>query len=276
MLINKKNIAVLLATYNGAKYLRAQLESIFNQSTDDFTLYIRDDGSNDRTLDIIKDFEKQYDNIIVIDNGNKNLGPQMNFMEMLHQVESKYYMFADQDDVWFPDKIKNEYKKIKDLEKKKGRPALVLTNLRLCDANEKVVNDSFWKLIHFSPKLFNDLRSYVFINYATGCTMMFNHETKEKAFPVPSYSPMHDWWITVCVYQNNGNVGFIEEPQMDYRKHGDNATGDFVASQKGKSIRIRLKEMKQLYRLAKHCHVVSNFCDFLYYKYRINHLKAGI
>lgn len=274
MLTNKKTIAILLATYNGEKYITAQLDSIFRQSVEDFTLYVRDDGSSDKTLNIIRDYQKLHDNIVIIDNEGKNLKPQMNFMELLRLVESKYYMFADQDDVWHPDKIKNEYDKITSLEKEGDFPALVLTNVRLCDGKGNVIDNSFWRLIHFSPSLFNDLRSYVFINYATGCTMMFNHKVKDKAFPIPLYSPMHDWWITVCVYQNNGKIGFIEEPQMDYRKHGDNATGDFVASQNGKTIIVRFMELVRLYHLARQCKVVNCIFDFLYYKYRINYLKT--
>lgn len=273
---NKQPIAILMATYNGEKYIRKQLDTIFAQDESGFTLYVRDDGSIDNTSAILKEYQTIHDNIVVIDNKGCNLGPQMNFMELLKQVESDYYMLADQDDLWHPDKVRNAYNKIRLVEATESGPALVLTNLRLCDSEDCVTADSFWKNIHFDPKLFNDLRSYIFINFATGCTMMFNHRVKDVAFPIPDYSPMHDWWLMVCVYQNGGKVGFISEPQIDYRKHGKNVTGDYVATQSGKSFLVRIQELFALYRLARKCHVVRTFVDFLYHKYRIKHLRTTI
>lgn len=273
---NKHAVAILLATYNGEKFLREQLDTIFGQDEGDFTLYVRDDGSTDGTLAILEDYSSRHANMILIDNEGCSLGPQMNFMELLWLVESDYYMLADQDDLWHADKVRNSLSKLRQMESETDGPALVLTNMRLCDGDGRVMSESFWKSIRFAPAVFHDLRSYVFINFATGCTMMFNHRVKDVAFPVPAYSPMHDWWLTVCVYRNGGKVGFIAEPQMDYRKHGGNVTGNFVATQSGKTLLVRIKELQSLYRLARKCQVVKTFFDFLYHKYRINHLRATL
>ena len=102
-IINKRSIAILMATYNGEKYLKEQIDSIMNQTNHDWTLYIQDDGSKDKTLDIIKSYSDER--IVWVDNGLTRQGCCMNFMSLLNKVESSYYMFCDQDDVWLPEKV---------------------------------------------------------------------------------------------------------------------------------------------------------------------------
>lgn len=269
MIQNDKPIAILLANYNGEKYIREQLESLYAQTYKDWTLYVRDDCSTDTAMDIVKSYAEKYPNIVVIDNKGKNLGAQNNFMTLLQEVESSYYMFMDNDDYWLPHKVKNEYRKIQEIEHE-AKPALIFTNLKLADKGLNIMHESFWKCIHFRPEVFCSLKDQAFIGYVTGCTMMFNHRAKEISFPVASYSPMHDWWVAINVYKHHGDIGYIEEPQILYRKHGDNATGNFVSSQKGKSLLQRWNELVQQYQLLKACGCVTGPCDYLISKRKIN------
>lgn len=274
MIRNTSPIAILLAAYNGHKYIREQLDSLFAQSFKNWILYVRDDGSTDDTLAILHEYAGKYGHIVICDNGNRHLGARDSFMNLLEQVDSPYYMFMDEDDIWLPHKIENEYRAINKLEAEK--PALVLTNLKLVDGNLNVTAESFWKINKFSPHIFNSFRYQAYLGYATGCTMMFNKEAKDASFPMPDYAPMHDWWVTVAVYRNKGNITFIAEPQMLYRKHGDNTTGDFVASQAGKSMTERIAECRAQYRLLKSCGCVSNPVDYLLLKRHINKLRSSL
>jgi len=270
MIKNNHRIALLLATYNGERFLGDLLDSLYAQSIQDWTLYVRDDCSTDHTLNIISEYKSRYNNIVIIDNKGINLKPKSNFMSILEQVESDFYMFVDQDDYWLPDKIKNEYEKIISITRGKDCPALVFTNMKLVDEKLNILSDSFWKSIHFNPQILQGLCEQAFIGYVTGCTMLFNKKAKEVSLPMAPYSPMHDWWVSICVYKHQGVVGYIETPQILYRKHGGNATGDFVASQSGKSLSIRWKEMLTQYRLVKACGCVKDPIEYLFTKISIN------
>ena len=140
-----KTIAILLSTYNGGKYLEDQLCSLVSQSAEKFHIYIRDDGSNDNTKEIILKFIQRYKNCTLLESNN-NLGAANSFMEMLLQVKADYYMFCDQDDIWLKDKIMNSYNYLKAIEDKKGIiPLLVFTDAKVVDANLNTISDSFIK-----------------------------------------------------------------------------------------------------------------------------------
>lgn len=266
------DIAILLATYNNEPYLPEQLDSLFAQTHQDWTLYVRDDGSTDHTPDILKAYQDRYgaDRMVVTSDGKGNLGARGNFMRLLDVAEADYYFFCDGDDVWLPQKVENSLAKMHAIDTDADLPAMVFTNLRLVDGQLRELSPSFWQSIHFSPDVFNDFRSMAFIGYVTGCTLLFNRRAKELALPIAPYAPMHDWWVAVCTYQNGGRVGWVSEPQMLYRKHGGNATGDFVGTQKGKGLCRRWCELMAQYRLMKACGAATSFPQYLYHKYQIN------
>ena len=137
-IVNNRSVAILMATYNGEKYLREQIDSLIAQTYRDWTLYIQDDGSKDATLDIIKEYSDER--IVLVDVGLTRQGACMNFMSLLNMVESKYYMFCDQDDVWFVDKIEKELARMKMVEAEKGieTPIIVHTDRTHTDAELNV------------------------------------------------------------------------------------------------------------------------------------------
>lgn len=107
-------VAILMATYNGDKYIEEQIQSIINQTYKNWQLFIRDDGSSDETLKIIKNFTNIDHRIHKITDNLGNLGPCLNFNELIKtHLEYKYIMFADQDDVWLENKIMISVNKIK-------------------------------------------------------------------------------------------------------------------------------------------------------------------
>lgn len=146
-IINKKPIAILLATYNAGEYLSEQIESILHQTLQDkWTLYIQDDGSKDDTISIIQEYEKNYPDIIMhIDLGLSRQGCCGNFMTLLNVIESKYYMFCDQDDVWLPEKIKCSIEAITHyLQLHPNSPALVHTDRTFVDEKLNPIQSSEW------------------------------------------------------------------------------------------------------------------------------------
>ena len=135
MIMKQKTTAILLATYNGEKFLREQLDSLLQQTYSDWTLYIHDDGSTDSTKEIIKEYEQKYENITMLRYPSQK-GAKNNFMSLLERVEANYYLFCDQDDVWRKDKVEKEMARMMVLEKDfPGKPVLVFSDLYVVDIN---------------------------------------------------------------------------------------------------------------------------------------------
>ena len=140
-------IDILMATYNGEKYLREQIDSILNQTYSDFKLLISDDFSQDSTREILHEYAKKDDRVIVFLQ-NENLGVTKNFEFLMKKVENEYFMFADQDDFWQKDKIQKSIEKMHDED-----CDLVYTNLEVVNQDLKLVNESYWKLKGFEKKI---------------------------------------------------------------------------------------------------------------------------
>lgn len=221
-----------MATYNGAKYLREQIDSIINQSFRDWTLYIQDDGSNDETISIIIDYTKTDSRIHLVDIGLSHQGAGQNFMSLLNMIESKYYMFCDQDDVWFPNKISDSLKRMQEEEVlHPDQPIIVHTDRSHTNSELKVIlksefnprNLSITKIQRKIELLKNPniLRIYTIVG---GCTMMINHKVKEIVFPFIGLR-VHDSICAMAVANAGGCISTILEPTMYYRLHGNNTCG---------------------------------------------------
>ena len=134
-----EKIDILLATYNGEKFVKEQIESILNQTYENFNLIISDDASTDNTLNILEEYEKK-DTRIKVFKKEKNKGLIDNFEFLLKNVTSDYFMFSDQDDIWKKDKIEKSINKLK--EESLG---LVYTDLEIVDEKLNVIYPSYWK-----------------------------------------------------------------------------------------------------------------------------------
>lgn len=216
-------VAVLMSTYNGQEYLQQQVDSILNQTYQDLTLYIRDDGSTDRTREIIESYDKRDSRVIFLrESSSKNLGPQASFFELLKNTKANYYMFSDQDDVWETTKIEKTLKEMNSAQKEYGNiPINVFTNLLVVDKKLSEIE------LMNPEKLDLSFLSLLFHNVITGCTMMINNPLKDKInFDQLNYKNtlMHDWWIGLLAALFGKNI-YLDEATIKYRQHGDNTVG---------------------------------------------------
>lgn len=215
-------IAILLSTYNGEKYLKAQLDSLFSQSYKNFKLIARDDGSSDKTLEILKSYD------IELLPSNENIGVKSSFETLLKYAsensDADYFMFCDQDDVWNQDKVKLTLQKIYEMEKLyKNTPILVHTDLEVVDENLHTINPSFMKLQNLNEKK-NGLNNLLIQNTITGCTAMINRDLAKLCLPMSSNAIVHDWWVGL-VASYFGKIGYLQQSTIKYRQHTSNTIG---------------------------------------------------
>lgn len=219
-------ITILLGTYNGERYIRAQLDSILNQTFKNFKIIIQDDCSTDGTLAILKEYERKYPNIITVKINKKNTGsPKHNFLDMLINNKDDYLMLCDQDDVWKRDKIEITLKEMKKIEKNCGdkKPILVHTDLTVVDENLNLIYKSFKKQMNANYGK-TSLNNIIIQNTLTGCTAMINRALSELITKEPAYCVMHDWWI-VLIASAFGVISGIDDQTILYRQHGHNEIG---------------------------------------------------
>ena len=223
---NKKSIDILLATYNGQAYLREQIDSVLAQSNQDWQLLIRDDASDDDTLNIIKDYvTKHSDRIVLIEDDSCHLGASLNFQRLLENSLAEYIMFCDQDDVWLPNKIEATLNLMKATEKEHpNKPILVHTDLKVVNSKLKTIAKSTWRYQRSFPETGNDFNKVILQNVATGCTIMINKKAKAVSLPIPKEAVMHDWWIVINVAKH-GKVVYVPDQLVLYRQHSNNAVG---------------------------------------------------
>lgn len=218
-----EKVDILLPTYNGEKYIREQIESILNQSYKNIRLIISDDCSKDITVEILKEYEQKDDRIKIYVQP-QNLGFVKNIEFLLEKVENQYYMLADQDDVWLPEKIE------KSLEKLKQENAdLVFGDLEVVDQNLNIMYPSFGDFMLLNRKInkyINSNRLNYLYNCVTGCTLLAKKETIEKILPLPTKSKyvIHDYWMGLMI-SLNGKVAYVPEKYIKYRQHGNNQVG---------------------------------------------------
>ena len=221
-----QTIDILLATYNGEKYLKELLDSLFAQTYQNWSLLIRDDGSTDITNDIIENYRSKYPNKIKFINDNeKNLGPCQNFARLIAYSKAEYIMFCDQDDIWDTKKIEISYNQITKLEKKYGNiPILVHTDQKLVNSQNNIIAHSRMRFQQLDPKLANNPKKLLSRNVVTGATIIMNSQCKSVGSPIPKEAIMHDWWIAVNVAKY-GIIDFIDVPYILYRQHEHNEVG---------------------------------------------------
>ncbi len=225
--MTQQTVTILLATYNGAQHLPAQLDSLLDQTCTDWRLLVRDDGSTDATPSILADYQARFpDRISVVPGAGRNLGASGNFAALMAEADSDFLMFCDQDDIWLPEKIGRTLSAMRELEGRHGTelPLLVHTDLTVTDERLTVVQPSLWRYQHTAPSLSAHLNRVLVQNYATGCTMLFNRAARDLALPIPTAAVMHDWWL-VLVSAAFGQVGFVDAPLVLYRQHGVNEIG---------------------------------------------------
>jgi glycosyltransferase involved in cell wall biosynthesis len=260
-------IDILMATFNGEKFLREQILSILDQDYGNFSLIISDDASIDSTPEIIRDFQKKYPDKIQFYPLSENIGVVNNFSRLMELSESNYSMFADQDDVWLPFKISVTIKKMKELENKYGEffPLLVATDLSVVDENLQIIHPSFWKFSHINPLLGLKLNRVLVRGVFTGCTMMLNRELLELSCPIPKESITHDYWIGL-IAPSFGKIGIIHQATILYRTHAKNVMGTWAS-------RVSIFH---LIHSGQQFHVDSTIRAYVFYRYFSHRLNEEL
>ncbi|MDO4161360.1 MAG: glycosyltransferase family 2 protein, partial [Prevotellaceae bacterium] len=203
-----------MSTYNGERYIEEQIESILSQENVDCKLLVRDDGSTDKTTEILDSYQNK--NMLTWYTGN-NLGPARSFMQLLFDSdEAEYYAFSDQDDYWKPEKLKVAVDSLCNYE---DIPALYFCQTQLTDAQLNPIES-----VKINPLLtFGESLVYEFIG---GCTIVMNRKLRDILIEYnPSYLPMHDVWVYSVALAVGAKIVFDKTPHILYRQHGTNTIG---------------------------------------------------
>jgi glycosyltransferase involved in cell wall biosynthesis len=228
------DLDVLLATYNGARFLPELLHSLEEQSHRDFRLIVRDDGSTDDSVDIVERWSKPagIDTLFLRD-GDRGLGAKGNFARLLEASDRPYFMLCDQDDVWLPHKVEAARSAIVSAEHRAGptTPVLAHCDLKVVGEDLQIMDQSFWKHQRFKSTYVDrshasdPVRKGLLIrNFVTGCATIGNAALRQRALPIPDESAMHDWWLAlIAAYL--GEIRSIDEPGLLYRQHISNSLG---------------------------------------------------
>ncbi|MBQ2777175.1 MAG: glycosyltransferase family 2 protein [Peptococcaceae bacterium] len=240
-------IEILMATYNAERFLRAQLDSILNQTNQDWKLIVRDDCSSDNTVEILQEYqEREPDRIQLIQSEHPSGSAQNNFFWLMQywkkHGQADYAMFADQDDVWLEEKIECTIEKMHWLEGQYGTeiPLLVHTDLAVVDEALSILNNSLFDM-HNMDSNRNQLNNILVQNIVTGCTVMINRSLIKMVCEIPKHAVMHDMWLAL-IAAAFGHIGFIDRATMLYRQHGQNVKG----AQNMKSAAYLLKKIAHL------------------------------
>jgi len=228
-------IAILLSTYNGAKFLREQLDSLLAQSHSNFVLVVRDDGSSDGSYALLEEYaEQQPERLHLLPKDNDNYGASGGFAFLVSYVlenkailglESAYMMFCDQDDTWYPNKIEAQLNAMSAAQESAGEnvPVLIHSDLEVVSEQNTAIAKSLIRYQGLEIER-NRFPNLVISNLVTGCTALINESLAEKALPIPSNAIMHDWWMAL-VATAFGRLIFLDIPLVHYRQHGNNTIG---------------------------------------------------
>ena len=233
MMSNQPTIAILMATYNGEKYLFEQLDSIVGQSYQNFKLYVCDDCSNDSTVNILQSYQNQFPNKIFVTINKMNVGVVKNFEKLLQNCEEPYIALSDQDDIWIENKLEFELKKIRKVQN--SEPALVHSDLIMINSNGDTLHDSFLNFRKIRLDKNKNINKIIGHNGVMGCTTLFNQKLKSCILPFPKSLDVHDYWIAL-VNEVIGKRFTIKEPLVKYRIHENNTSNNISKLNKKRNI----------------------------------------
>lgn len=226
-------ISIILPTYNGNRFLAEQLDSLLAQKKVKLDILMRDDSSADNTVAIAKEYEARTQGTCTM---AVHVGPRLGvvanvgtLLELASRNNAQYFALADQDDIWYPQKLAEEIAAMHDLEGQFGSnvPLLVCSDARCVDASGKPLHNSFLKKLGASKDWGHNLQQALVMSWALGCSCLGNQALLRMALPLPAHKEifMHDWWL-LLVAQSFGAVKCLRKPLLDYRQHENNVIGD--------------------------------------------------
>ncbi|CAM8676087.1 MULTISPECIES: glycosyltransferase [Leclercia] len=231
-------ISVCIPTYNGAKFIKEQINSILPQISSEDEIIISDNYSTDNTLDVIKEINDPRIKVFLfrpdeqtIDVSNILAKVSLNVQNALSKANGDYIFLSDQDDIWLEGRVNKALPLLKSKE-----PTVVVCNCTVVDENDKVLIKSYFSYITPSA---NIIRTIVKSSFH-GCCMAFNRSVVNKATPFPLYPIGHDLWLgmTGSYY---GEVHFLNEPLVLYRRHSSTVTTTGFASKRSLFDKIKYR-----------------------------------
>ncbi|HDR2365107.1 TPA: glycosyltransferase family 2 protein, partial [Enterobacter asburiae] len=241
-----KQVDIALATYNGERFIREQIESIQKQSYSNWRLLISDDGSTDSTISIIKEL-MQSDSRINIVNDSRQGGVIKNFNKALMHTTAEYILLCDQDDIWPSERLSKLVNELSCIESEKvNSEIMIFTDLCLIDEKNNIISESFYTINEINPES-NLKQSKLFWNSSVyGCSVILNRKLLNASLPIPEFAHMHDQWLALNASRSEG-LYYLEYPSVLYRQHTGNVVGGRKKSwlQKTKSLKKNLKTISK-------------------------------
>lgn len=204
--------SIVMATYNGEKYIREQIDSILVNMKENDELILSDDGSTDKTIKIIKEYQKKDKRITLIKGPNN--GVKQNFANAIKCAQGKYIFLSDQDDVWEPNKLEL----INNLFEENDYSVIVHDAL-IVDSNLKSSGETFFQFRKSGVGKFKNIYKNTYI----GCCMAFKKSLVNKILPIPNNIEMHDQWIGI-LGERYGKNFFFSRCLIKYRRHNNNVS----------------------------------------------------
>lgn len=244
----RPKVQILMSTYNGEEFVREQLDSILAQSYPDVDILIRDDGSQDDTFVILKEYEEMHSNIRTYQ--GENIGVNKSFFELLRRrnQDAAYIGFCDQDDYWLPEKIE---KAVKQLDQLTG-PALYCSAKTLVDENLEPLSSQQ------NPHVVPGFGNAVIESICSGCTLLMNRELADiVAERLPEDVIHHDWWCYMAAAYL-GNIYYDENSYIYYRQHSGNEVG--ASASFWSQIKAKARDLKK-----RHGDLKKQLSDFKHF-----------
>lgn len=257
-------ISIAMATYNGEKFLKKQLDSIYTQTYTNIEVVVTDDCSNDRTVDILKEYKEKYGLRYFVN--EQNLSFVKNFEKAISLCKGEYIALSDQDDIWLPTKIQELITHI-------GDNLLIHSDAYLIDESDNIFSNSYQD---YSRKMVHPLSlvDTIINGYITGCTSMFSKHLLKDIMPFPPNLYVHDKWIACNAFYYN-KIVYYDKPLVQYRQHSSNFIGaqDMGNVSYLEQIKKYLKQRKNKDNNIKYYMLINNQLDFtqiIYDKFNIN------
>ncbi|EUJ09964.1 glycosyl transferase [Methylophilaceae bacterium 11] len=212
-----QRIAIVLSTYNGEAYIAAQLDSLIAQTYQNWRCYIRDDGSKDESITIIKRYVAQDPRFIFLEDQLGNLGVVQAYFHLFNKVDEPYIAACDQDDVWFPEKLERSLRLLQSIETVKKIPALVHTDSAFVDSQLNSIRDQFIG----RRGLKTGLNGIIIANSVQGGSTLFNRALNNESRKISAKLP-YDYHLGM-IAELTGARGFISDNLLYYRQHNSSS-----------------------------------------------------
>jgi glycosyltransferase involved in cell wall biosynthesis len=228
-------VEILLATYNGERYLNELLDSLVGQTYQNWELSISDDNSTDRTMEILQTFRSKYPEKVRSLSGGPGKGACANFLKLMEFSSCEIIAFCDQDDVWRSDKLEKMLNKYADVASKEchAGPIIVYSDALVVDEKLEIISESLLELNRASQPDRESFSRLQYSNCLTGCCLIANRfavinalEAEKRLRLNYGYNiVMHDHWIGLVTANDLGLIAFVDEPLISYRQHAGNVIG---------------------------------------------------